>query len=110
MRCECARCGHAKDDTYESDLPCAKAQLMEAPEPGKCPYMDPSPIASTPIFMRRGTTARVYPPRVDLDQPRSGHDGLFARQLPSGLMPTDIPGFCWRRFDLFAIDPECSQP
>jgi hypothetical protein len=52
-------------------------------------------------------------PHVDLDQPRSGHDGLFARQLPialSGLMPADTLGFCQRRFDLFAIESECSQP
>jgi len=37
MRVECARCGHAEDDTYEFDLPFAKAHAMEAYEPGKCP-------------------------------------------------------------------------
>ena len=37
MRVECPRCGHAEDDTYEFDLPLAKAQPMEAYEPGKCP-------------------------------------------------------------------------
>jgi hypothetical protein len=36
MRVELARCGHAEDDTYEFDLPIAKAQPMEAYEPGKC--------------------------------------------------------------------------
>jgi ribosomal protein S27AE len=36
MRVECARCGHAEDETYEFDLPLAKAQPMEAYEPGKC--------------------------------------------------------------------------
>jgi len=60
--------------------------------------MDPSPIASTPVFVRRGDDcSRISGLIVDLDQPRSGHDGLFARQLPiasSGLMPADILGFC----------------
>jgi len=37
MRVERARCGHAKDDTYEFALPFAKAQAMEAYESGKCP-------------------------------------------------------------------------
>lgn len=37
MRVECVRCGHAEDDTYGFDLPFAKAQAMEAYEPGKCP-------------------------------------------------------------------------
>jgi hypothetical protein len=36
MRVECARCGHAEDDTYEFDMPFAKAQAMKAYEPGKC--------------------------------------------------------------------------
>jgi DNA-directed RNA polymerase subunit RPC12/RpoP len=36
MRVECARCGHTEDDTYEFELPFAKAQAMEAYEPGKC--------------------------------------------------------------------------
>jgi len=36
MRVECARCGHAEDDTYEFDLPLTKAQPMEAYELGKC--------------------------------------------------------------------------
>jgi hypothetical protein len=34
MRVECARCGHAEDETYEFDMPIAKAQPMEAYEPG----------------------------------------------------------------------------
>jgi hypothetical protein len=29
MRVECARCGHAEDETYEFDLPLGKAQPME---------------------------------------------------------------------------------
>jgi ribosomal protein S27AE len=37
MRVECARCGHSEDDTYEFDIPFAKAQAMEAYEPGTCP-------------------------------------------------------------------------
>ena len=37
MRVECARCGHAEDETYEFDLPLAKAQAMEAYEPGSAP-------------------------------------------------------------------------
>ena len=35
-----------------------------------------------------------------------GHDGLFTRQLPiafSCFSHMDIPGFCRRQFDLFAI-------
>ena len=36
MRVECARCGHAEDDTYEFDMPFAKAQTMEAYEAGQC--------------------------------------------------------------------------
>jgi len=37
MRVECARCGNSEDDTYEFDVPFAKAQAMEAYEPGNCP-------------------------------------------------------------------------
>jgi DNA-directed RNA polymerase subunit RPC12/RpoP len=37
MGVECARCGHSEDDTYEFDLPFAKAQAMEAYEPARCP-------------------------------------------------------------------------
>jgi Zn ribbon nucleic-acid-binding protein len=37
MRVECVRCGHAEDDTYEFDLPLAKAQPREEYVPGKCP-------------------------------------------------------------------------
>jgi len=37
MRVECARCGHSEDDTYQFDMPFAKAQAMEAYEPGTCP-------------------------------------------------------------------------
>jgi hypothetical protein len=74
----------------------------------------PPQLPALRVFVRRGNDcSRISGLIVDLDQPRSGHDGLFARQLPialSGLMPAAIPGFCWRRFDLFAIDSECSQP
>ncbi len=37
MRVECARCGHTEDETYGFGMPLAKAQPMEAHEPGKCP-------------------------------------------------------------------------
>jgi len=37
MRVDCARCEHTEDDTYEFDMPFAKAQASEAYEPGKCP-------------------------------------------------------------------------
>jgi Zn ribbon nucleic-acid-binding protein len=37
MQVECVKCGHHEDETYEFDLPVAKAQPMEAYEPGKCP-------------------------------------------------------------------------
>ena len=36
MRVECARCGHDEDETFEFDLPLAKAPPMEAYEPGRC--------------------------------------------------------------------------
>lgn len=36
MRLDCARCGHAEDETYEFDMPLVEAQHMEAYEPGKC--------------------------------------------------------------------------
>jgi len=59
------------------------------------------------FLWRQGTTAHVYPAsncRVDLSTP--GHDGLFARQLPIAIAcfsHLGSGGFCWRRFDLFAI-------
>jgi hypothetical protein len=37
MRVECARCGHAEDDTYAFDMPIANAQPKEEYVPGKCP-------------------------------------------------------------------------
>jgi hypothetical protein len=37
MRVECDGCGHTEDETYEFDMPFAKAQAMEAYEPGWCP-------------------------------------------------------------------------
>ena len=36
MRVNCGG-GYTEDDTYEFDMPLAKAQPMEAYEPGKCP-------------------------------------------------------------------------
>jgi hypothetical protein len=33
---ECAECGHTEDETYEFAMPFAKAQPMEADEPGEC--------------------------------------------------------------------------
>jgi hypothetical protein len=36
MCVECARRGHAEDNVYEFNLPLAKAQAMEAYEPGNC--------------------------------------------------------------------------
>ncbi len=49
------------------------------------PDMDPSPLASILIVGDEVRLLTYIRPRVDLDQPRSGHDGLFARQLPIGL-------------------------
>ena len=37
MRVECARCGHAEDDTYAFDMPRVEAQPLEAYEAGECP-------------------------------------------------------------------------
>ena len=52
----------------------------------------------------RGTTAHVYPASYCcIEYSTSGHNGLFARQLPiacSALMALDILGFVRRRFDL----------
>jgi len=36
MRVECASCGYTEDETYEFDMPFAKAQSKEGDEPGKC--------------------------------------------------------------------------
>ena len=36
MCVERARRGHAEDDTYEFDMPIARAQPMEEYEPGTC--------------------------------------------------------------------------
>ena len=73
----------------------------------ECPYMDPSPFASISICSAKVRLLTYIRPRCDLDQPRSGHDGLFARRLliaPSGFSPVDILRVFRRRFDLFAID------
>src|SRR6516225_214015 len=54
--------------------------------------MDPSPIASTPVLCDEVRLLTYIRPHVDLDQPRSGHDGLFARQLPIALSGSDARG------------------
>jgi hypothetical protein len=72
----------------------------------KCPYMDPSPFASTPCSGDKVRPLTYIRPQYDLGHARSGHYGLFARQFPiasPGLMPMDILGLLRRRFDLFAI-------
>jgi hypothetical protein len=69
-------------------------------------YMDPSPLASTPFSGDEVRLLTYIRPQGDLDQPRSGHDGLFARRLliaSPGFAPVDIPRLFRRRFDLFAI-------
>jgi ribosomal protein S27AE len=53
MRVECARCGHAEDDTYEFDLPLAKAQPREEYVSGKCPE------CGAPIQMHLRRTQQV---------------------------------------------------
>ena len=37
VRVECARCGHAEDESYECDMPRAKVQPREESMPGRCP-------------------------------------------------------------------------
>jgi hypothetical protein len=71
----------------------------------ECPYMDPSPLPSTPISGDEVRLLTYIRPRYDLGQARSGHDGLFARRLLiaiAGFAPVDIPRLFRRRFDLFA--------
>ena len=69
--------------------------------------MDPSSVCKHSVLWRRGTTAHVYPASncgISLLMP--GHDGLFARQFPIEMTcfpHSDVFGFYWRRFDLFAI-------
>ena len=68
--------------------------------------MDPSPLASTPSSGDEVRLLTYIRPQCDLGQPRSGHDGLFARRLLiaiAGFAPVDIPRLFRRRFDLFAI-------
>ena len=70
------------------------------------PYMDPSPLASTPLSGDEVRLLTYIRPQCDLGQPRSGHDGLFARRLligNAGFAPVVIPRLFRRRFDLFAI-------
>lgn len=49
MRVECAKCGYVEDDTYEFDMPIAKAQPREEYEPGECPECG----APVQIYLRR---------------------------------------------------------
>ena len=68
--------------------------------------MDPPHFASTPFSGDKVRLLTYIRPLSDLDQPRSGHDGLFARRLLialSGLSPSDSLRLFRRRFDLFAI-------
>ena len=55
MRVECARYGHTEDDTSRFDLSFAKAQAMEAYEPGKCPKCG----APTQMHLKRTVSAFV---------------------------------------------------
>jgi len=66
----------------------------------------PPHFASTPFSGDEVRLLTYIRPLSDLDQPRSGHDGLFARRLLiafSGFAPVDICRLLRRRFDLFAI-------
>lgn len=66
----------------------------------------PPHFASTPSSGDEVRLLTYIRPLSDLDQPRSGHDGLFARRLLialSGFAPVDICRLLRRRFDLFAI-------
>jgi len=66
----------------------------------------PPHFASTPFSGDEVRLLTYIRPLSDLDQPRSGHDGLFARRLLiaiSGFAPMDTCRLFRRRFDLFAI-------
>jgi len=66
----------------------------------------PPHFASTPSSGDEVRLLTYIRPLSDLDQPRSGHDGLCARRLLialPGFSPVDIPRLFRRRFDLFAI-------
>jgi hypothetical protein len=68
--------------------------------------MDPTPLASNPPSGDEVRLLTYIRPRYDLGQPRSGHDGLFARRLLialPGFAPVVTPRLFRRRFDLFAI-------
>ncbi len=59
MRIECAKCGHAEDDSYEFDLPRAKAQ------PRKEYVADECPECGAPILMHlKRTQQRQWPARA----------------------------------------------
>ena len=53
MRVECAQCGHREDETYEFDMPIAKAHPMEEYEPGTCPE------CGAPVQMHLKRTQRI---------------------------------------------------
>jgi len=80
-----------------------------ASNPGSMPkdrIWTPPHFASTPYSGDEVRLLTYIRPLSDLDQSRSGHDGLFARRLliaSSGFTPVDIPRLFRRRFDLFAI-------
>jgi len=66
----------------------------------------PPHFASTPYSGAKVRLLTYIRPQYDLDHPRSGHDGLFARRLligSAGFAPIVIPRLFRRRFNLFAI-------
>jgi hypothetical protein len=66
----------------------------------------PPHFASTPFSGEKVRLLTYIRPLSDLDQSRSGHDGLFARRLLialPGFSPVAICRLFRRRFDLFAI-------
>lgn len=66
----------------------------------------PPHFASTPFSGEKVRLLTYIRPLSDLDQSRSGHDGLFARRLLialPGFSPEAICRLFRRRFDLFAI-------
>ena len=69
--------------------------------------MDNSSVCKHSVLWRLGTTAHVYPAsNCGISLPMPGHNGLFARQFPiefSCFSHSEVHGFYWRRFDLFAI-------
>ena len=64
----------------------------------ECPYMDPSPIASTPIFVRRGNDcSRVSGLKltsINRGRATMGYSRASSPLLCRALMPADTRGFC----------------